>query len=221
LSDDPNKDLLAAIEAMHKDLNDKIQGVRDEMAQEREARAGLASRKLAAAGRQAQYRQRHRDVTADVTVTPRSQVLLDPKQRDQEQEQLPAALRHADVTVVTPLLQPKLTGAIWKSYSEAYFEKYGTYPVRNAKVNGQIAQLAKRLGAEAVEVAAFYVRHRGAFYQQKGHAIGPLLADAEKLRMEWATDRQITGVEARQQEQTQANREGWDRLHRRPKNAVE
>lgn len=94
----------------------------------------------------------------------------------------------------------------WKAYSDAFFARYETEPVRNAKVNGQIAQLVARLGAdEAPQVARFYLGHNDAYYVRKAHSIDCLLADAEKLRMEWATNRRITGAKAKQVESTQAN----------------
>lgn len=90
-----------------------------------------------------------------------------------------------------------LNREIWDSYSKAYFSKYGTDPVRNATVNGQIAQLGKRLGAEAVHVAGWFPNHRSSWYSQKMHSVGSLLSDCEKLRTEWATNTQMTQAKAR------------------------
>jgi len=86
----------------------------------------------------------------------------------------------------------------WQAYGEAYMQSYGVAPVRNARVNAQVKQLVQRLGAEAPHVAAWFVSHPGAYYFTKGHDIGALLADAEKLRTEWATGRVITAGKARQ-----------------------
>jgi hypothetical protein len=100
--------------------------------------------------------------------------------------------------------QPE-TAATWRSYSDAYRRRYGAAPLRNAKVNGQLAQFLKRVPrAQAPDVAAFYVEHNGAFYVRAGHPVGLLLQDAEKLHTECVTNRQITGVEAQQRERTQA-----------------
>ena len=93
----------------------------------------------------------------------------------------------------------------WKAYGLAYFDRYGTDPVINAKVRSQVRQFVQRIPrAEAPEVASFYVRHVDAFYVRKGHDFGQALADAEKLRMEWATNQQITGTKARQNERSGA-----------------
>lgn len=95
--------------------------------------------------------------------------------------------------------------SIWKSYSSAYLHRYGTEPVRNAKVNGQINQLLKRLGAEASFVAAYYVGINDSFLIRSSHEFGMLLAKAEAYRTQWATNTQMTGTTARQIENTQSN----------------
>ncbi|WP_239058846.1 hypothetical protein GL267_002960 [Acidithiobacillus ferrianus] len=83
------------------------------------------------------------------------------------------------------------TTATWEAYSQAYQGRYGTEPVRNQKVNGQLAHLVKRLGQdESPAVAAFFVNHNGRFYVQGMHQVDLLLRDAEKLRTEWVTRQQ-------------------------------
>jgi hypothetical protein len=94
----------------------------------------------------------------------------------------------------------------WIAYSDTYFHRYGTEPVRNAKVNSQVKQFCKLLPAnESPFVAAFYVKHNNSFYIQKGHDFGLLVTDAAKLRMEWATNSPITATRARQNDRTQNN----------------
>lgn len=81
----------------------------------------------------------------------------------------------------------------WASYSAAYQIRYGVLPVRNQKINSQVKQFCQRISAdEAPLVASFYVSHNLPFYGQKAHAIGQMLADAEKLRMEWITKNPIS-----------------------------
>ena len=90
------------------------------------------------------------------------------------------------------------TRATWEAYKAAYTERYSEPPVGNAKVYSQLSQLLSRIPAdEAPSVAAFYVRSNNQFYVAKGHAVGMLLADAEKLRTEWKTGQQRTHTEAR------------------------
>lgn len=102
--------------------------------------------------------------------------------------------------------EDKPTVRVWSAYAEAYQRRYGTAPVRNARVNGQLAQLVARLGAEeAREVAGWYVAHPAAFYAAKGHPIGLLLANAETLRTEWATSAPILPRATQSAEKTAAN----------------
>lgn len=96
--------------------------------------------------------------------------------------------------------------AIWAAYAAAYQQRYGTAPVRNAKVNGQVRDLLKRLGAEeAPAVAAYFVGINDAYLIRNCHDLGSLLAKAEAYRTQWATGAQLNGTTARQLEQTQAN----------------
>jgi hypothetical protein len=101
----------------------------------------------------------------------------------------------------------------WGRYSEAYAQRYGAMPIRNAKINGQVRQFCQRVPAsEAPAIAGFFVRHNAAFYVSKGHAIGQLLSDAEKLRTEWATNQTITTTQAQQADKTQANGNVWGKV---------
>lgn len=94
---------------------------------------------------------------------------------------------------------------IWGSYAQAYVNRYGEAPVRNAKVNRQVVDLWKRLGAEAAPVAGFYVSINDAYLIRNCHDLGSLLTKAESYRTQWATGRQMNGRTARQLEDTQAN----------------
>ncbi len=98
----------------------------------------------------------------------------------------------------------------WEAYSLAYTERYGAGPVRNSKANALCCQLVDRLGTEeAPKVAAFYLRSQNRWYSTKGHAIGPLVADAEKLRTEWATGNQLTETAAREADRLQTAGNVW------------
>lgn len=109
--------------------------------------------------------------------------------------------------------EPAPTTAIWEAYAISYALRYGVNPVRNAKVNGQLASLLTRLGAEeAPMVASFYVGHSNRYYVQKMHAVDCLLADAEKLRTEWATGRRVTAAAAQEADRLQDTGDMWSRL---------
>lgn len=92
--------------------------------------------------------------------------------------------------------QSTTNGLAWDEYAAAYKHRYGDWPVRNATVNAQISNLVKRLGTEAPAVAKFYLSHKDGRYVRAMHSVGLLLQDAEKLRTEWSTKRQMTRTEA-------------------------
>ena len=107
----------------------------------------------------------------------------------------------------------------WAAYAIAYHERYGIEPVRNAKVNGQLAQLVKRIGGfDAPHVAAFYVKSNAAFYVKCGHSVDCLLRECEKLRTEWATNTRMTETKARQVDQTETQGQVWQKLLRETEN---
>jgi hypothetical protein len=100
---------------------------------------------------------------------------------------------------------PTHASTAWAAYTDAYFARYGTEPVRNAKVNGQFAQFVKRLPSdEAPHVARWYVASNTALYVRSKHCVDLLLRDCEGLRTEWATSRRVTDTEARQADQHQS-----------------
>ncbi len=94
---------------------------------------------------------------------------------------------------------------IWASYSVAYQDRYQAAPVRNAKVNRNVVDLWKRLGAEAAAVAEFYIGINDSYLIRNCHDLGSLLAKAESYRTQWATNRQMNGTTAQQIERKQAN----------------
>lgn len=96
--------------------------------------------------------------------------------------------------------------ATWEAYSAAYERRYGVKPVRNARVNSQLGRFVSLVPlGEAPFIAAFFVEHNGALYVKAAHPVGLLLADAEKLRTEWATNRRVNGSQAHRNEATEAN----------------
>ena len=96
----------------------------------------------------------------------------------------------------------------WQAYRAAYLQAYGVEPLRNAKVNGQIANFVKMVGEDkAPHIAAFYVSHPNQWYRTKGHDFGTLLANAQALATDWQRNTRTTSVQTRQQEKTAANME--------------
>lgn len=229
---DAGQQLLAAIEA----LNANINGLRDEIRSDRADRESLASLRKAAAGRKAKERERLKSQSRDshATQEAEAEVVVTGQSRDMSRDshvtpqvvKAVAVVGDLEPTTRTKILQRPVTvtrqpvtrqaaatrtGPVWAAYSTAIQDRYGEQPTRNAKTNGQLAQLVIRLGDDAAPVAAFYVQHSAAWYATKGHQIGPLLADAEKLHLEWRTGRQINATDARIQERSDANVNGWSK----------
>jgi hypothetical protein len=94
---------------------------------------------------------------------------------------------------------PASTAAVWAAYCGSYRARYGEPPVRNAPVNGMLAQLLS--ADEAPEVVKFYVQSQNQYYVTQGHSVAALLRDCEKLRTEWKTGRRITVTGARSADQ--------------------
>jgi len=94
---------------------------------------------------------------------------------------------------VSPKEKPnkELNAKIWYAYKNAYWERYHVEPVRNASVNSKISQLAKRLGADAIEVVVFFINHNDPFYLKSLHQIGLCLANAEALHTQYKLGRTL------------------------------
>lgn len=106
-----------------------------------------------------------------------------------------------------------VTAPTWESYREAYIRAYHTEPVRNAKVNGQIAQLLQRIGVEdSPPLAAWFLSHRGAWYVQQGHCVGALLRDCEKLHTEWLNGATLHRRDVDEIDRTSADQAMWKRI---------
>lgn len=109
--------------------------------------------------------------------------------------------------------KPVPSVSVWDSYRTAYADKYGVDPVRNAKVNSQLAQLVSRLGEEeAAGVAAFYLSNRNGLYVSAKHCTDLLLRDAEKLRTEWVTGNVTHRRDASEEDRLSATGAMWDRV---------
>jgi phage replication O-like protein O len=135
--------------------------------------------------------------TATVTVADLAQRPL-PKQPTHKE--IPKEIKEIPKEIKTLTEKPSLSGpvqeacrATWDAYKKAYEKRYGIPPIRNARISSIIKQFVGRIGYdESPHVAAFFVSHDDAFYCRKAHAAGVMLADAEKLRTEWATGKQFT-----------------------------
>ena len=111
---------------------------------------------------------------------------------------------------------PSPSRQTWNAYKSAYLAQYGTEPVRNAKVSGQIVQLVKRLGADtAPKVAAWFLKHRGSWYVKELHSVGVLLRDCEKLHTEWVTQTPLHARDVQEVDRISADQAMWKRIGER------
>lgn len=178
------------------------------------------------AERQARYRERQKErdaanVTSDARVTPcdrsdqsdtlrssashlhlNSDHLRSTQHTDTDCEGVrapPVAARRKRSPPKDPMGQQVATAAAWDAYRVAYVERYRAEPLRNAKVNGQLASLCKRLPVDSLPwVVSAYVQSQNARYVAAGHPVGLLLADAEVLHTEAITGRRRTQHGARE-----------------------
>lgn len=82
------------------------------------------------------------------------------------------------------------TNATWLAFSAEQESRYGVAPLRNAKVNGQLARLLQQVPVdEAPDLARFYVRHAGTRYVNAMHDLGLLLRDVQALRTQMLSGR--------------------------------
>lgn len=88
----------------------------------------------------------------------------------------------------------------WEFYKQAYLERYGIEPVRNARVNRNILDFVKQVGANAPQMIYFFVFHNNSWYVQKGHDTGTLLQNVQAIARDWAKGYQTTQTYAKQGE---------------------
>jgi hypothetical protein len=105
---------------------------------------------------------------------------------------------------------------VWREYIPAYRQRYGKEPIRNQGQNVAACQIIDKIGKkDAGAVAAFYVHSSNAWYIQKGHTLRAMVADAEKLHTEWATNRRTTQAGAREGDRLQEQGDVWQRVKAR------
>lgn len=163
------------------------------------------------------------DESSRILANPRESSSLDQGSKDQGVDQGSGPCSAPPATPATPPkksepVETDLQAAcreVWKAYGSAYFDRYGTEPVRNTTVSSQVKTFVQRIGrTEAPLVAAFYVSHPGQFYVKNMHQFGHALKDAEKLRTEWATRRVVTDTQARHSDRMGANMSAADEAMR-------
>lgn len=113
----------------------------------------------------------------------------------------PPKIRQPEGEVLTPVQM------VWQAYKQAYIQRYGIEPLRNAKIFGQIKNFIAMVGEkDAPHIAAYYVGHNRAYYVQKAHDIGTLLMNAQVITKDYFTGYQTTGITAKWVEETETAR---------------
>ncbi|KAA3633842.1 MAG: hypothetical protein DWQ08_01335 [Proteobacteria bacterium] len=93
---------------------------------------------------------------------------------------------------------PTKSTAVWQAYRDAYRDRYGVEPIRDARTNKQLCLFVDRVGHnDAPGIASFFLTHNHQYYLQRGHDVSLLVQDAQKLRTEWLTGNRITAKGAR------------------------
>jgi hypothetical protein len=101
----------------------------------------------------------------------------------------------------------------WNAYANAYFNRYGIEPLRNAQINTQISKFVDVVGIELAPVLArFYINLDTPFYLQKTHPVGLMITDAQAIRTQYLTGRQITRQDIKRVEQSRTSRNAIDEL---------
>jgi hypothetical protein len=103
---------------------------------------------------------------------------------------------------------PTLGSLVWKAYAETFYEVHGVPPTLNVAdadevkaVRAMCAKIAKKIGDDAPEVAAFYVRHKDRFLVQEAHPLEMLVTKAKRMHKELRTGTAVTATTARKIEQ--------------------
>lgn len=86
---------------------------------------------------------------------------------------------------------------VWEAYAAAFKKRYGVEPIRNAKVNRNCLDIAKRLGEDSIQVAQFYLTLSDQQFIRMNHPIGILLLHCESIHSMWRTGRMTTADSAR------------------------
>jgi len=129
---------------------------------------------------------------------------------------VPGTLPHSGPTKKSGAKKSKTKskgGETWKAYSLAFRERYGTDPVRNARSNTLCSKLVDLLsGKDAPYVAYFYVTLATNPYLSSGHSLALLVRDAEKIDMQWRTNRQISQSKSAEADRLTGEADGWNKI---------
>ncbi len=120
------------------------------------------------------------------------------KELDEEKEKERELILYDGVEGPPPPAMKIFNRSCWEAYRQSYTDRYNVEPVRNARLNSQIATFVKRVGGkDAPDIVRFYLKHMDSRYIKNTHTFGFCLMDAETLRTQWLKGQSITGLDIR------------------------
>ena len=135
------------------------------------------------------------------------------REREKEVEREGVAAGSQNDRKLPAVKAEKPTTIVWQAFKDAYHIRYGVEPIRNARVNGQLANMVKRLGGEhSAEVARFYLSHNNAYYVRQKHCVDAMLKDCEGLSTELRSGNKVTNTQAQMADRTQTNMDAFGAL---------
>lgn len=162
--------------------------------------------------RQRRFRETHRNALRNAHTVTRVTRQEEKRREEKREDQKPSTAPDGAAAEAVPL---KPTVETAKAYIGAFKRRWGASPFKDDKpdrtANGILAKIVQSLGAEeAPLVAEYYLTTRDNLYVHAKHPLELFKRDAPKLRAEWAGAKKSSATEARQQDQTQANLDGWE-----------
>src|SRR5690606_33745341 len=96
--------------------------------------------------------------------------------------------------------QKEIRNKTWESYRDAYKLRWGVEPDRNASVNSIIKSLVEKVGTNAPDLMAFYLRHNDSQYVKSCHPLTLCLRDYVGLKTQMLRGKSITTADVRRLE---------------------
>lgn len=119
------------------------------------------------------------------------------KTEDQKRSGGPAG-HPADVDANAKKKEEPRTNLAWNAYAAAFKKRYGVEPIRNASVNGMLANFVGRIPAtDAPAVAEFYLSTERKIYVDAKHCVDLLLRDCESIYADQRSQVKRTTVDAK------------------------
>lgn len=111
-----------------------------------------------------------------------------------------------ELTERQPAKQSGVGIPVWEAYRSAYMQRYKFEPARNAKVNRNCSDIAKRIGKDAPAVVEFYVlKCNDPQWVRLNHPIGILLMNCESVYSMWKQGGMVTRATAARAERRTDN----------------